>query len=85
MLYNFSPVATNVGWSSWSTFSPCNAACQMKRERFCTSSNATRDCPGSNSHGVEEEIVLCSVAKCKGGIFSDYIAIVFSVHPLSYL
>ena len=60
--------STNVGWSSWSTFTPCNAACETKRERFCTSSNATRDCPGSTSHGVEEEIVLCSVAKCKAPV-----------------
>ncbi|XP_028417057.1 zinc metalloproteinase nas-14-like [Dendronephthya gigantea] len=60
--------STNVGWSSWSTFTPCDAGCKKKRERFCTSSNPSKDCPGTISHGVEEEIVVCSVVECNAPI-----------------
>ena len=62
-------IATSVGWSSWSTFTPCNAACEKTRERFCSSANVTRDCPGVSSHGVEEEIVVCPVDECSGKLF----------------
>jgi hypothetical protein len=75
----FARVATSTGWSSWSTFTPCNSACQKKRERFCTSSNATRDCPGINAHGVEEEVVVCSVVDCEGRIFNNQITTVFPI------
>ncbi|XP_028414604.1 MAM and LDL-receptor class A domain-containing protein 2-like, partial [Dendronephthya gigantea] len=52
-----------VGFSEWSSFSPCSKDCVKKRQRYCFSSNHA-DCPGASSHGVESQWQNCANEEC---------------------
>ncbi|XP_076106976.1 uncharacterized protein LOC143075454 isoform X1 [Mytilus galloprovincialis] len=42
------PTPGQIGWSSWSFYTPCDLQCQRKRYRFCFNLNS-KYCPGANS------------------------------------
>lgn len=57
--------STNAGqWSSWSNFGPCSTYCYKERQRFCTSSDFNKDCPGADQYGVQQESIKCSNSEC---------------------
>ena len=52
-----------LGWSPWSSFSPCTRDCKKKRQRYCFSSKR-EDCPGVSAYGVQAESSSCSKEEC---------------------
>ncbi|KAL9980001.1 hypothetical protein ACROYT_G008531 [Oculina patagonica] len=56
--------AASGAWSSWSKFGPCSIYCYKVRQRFCTSSNRSQDCPGADQYGVDLQQVKCSDSEC---------------------
>ena len=60
-----------MGWSDWSSFSPCTADCKKKRQRYCFSSKH-EDCPGVSPHGVETQYSSCSMDECYGTLIGFY-------------
>jgi len=54
------------GWSSWSNYGPCSTYCLKNRQRFCTSSDFSKDCPGADQYGVQQESVQCTNSECYG-------------------
>jgi len=56
--------ATTSGWSSWSNYGPCSTYCLKNRQRFCTSSDFSKDCPGADQYGVQQESVQCTNSEC---------------------
>ena len=53
-----------LGWSEWSSFTPCNSRCTKYRQRVCFSLQKAH-CPGMDSHGVLRERVKCSEVECE--------------------
>ncbi|XP_068750270.1 MAM and LDL-receptor class A domain-containing protein 2-like isoform X2 [Montipora capricornis] len=51
------------GWSSWSSFGPCDDQCVHYRQRFC-SSRDLNNCPEADRYGIETDVQKCSDEKC---------------------
>lgn len=60
--------AANGSWSSWSAFGPCSTYCNKIRQRFCSSSDPSNDCPGADPYGVQVDQVKCDVKECHAPI-----------------
>lgn len=60
--------ATSDSWSTWSEFGPCSTFCVKDRQRFCTSGDVDKDCPGADQYGVQQEQVKCSDKECHAPI-----------------
>ena len=62
------PNSTDAGksiWSTWSSYGPCDSACNKLRQRFC-SHRDMQQCPSVNEYGVAQESIKCSDAECYG-------------------
>ncbi|XP_068678752.1 MAM and LDL-receptor class A domain-containing protein 1-like isoform X2 [Montipora foliosa] len=51
------------GWSSWSSFGPCNDKCEHNRQRFC-SSRDLNNCSQADRYGIQTDVQNCSNEKC---------------------
>ncbi|KAL9961562.1 hypothetical protein ACROYT_G030522 [Oculina patagonica] len=56
---------TQVGWSSWSEYTPCDEYCYKSRERYCYNTGNPQSCVGSpNVYGIERQNVSCQISDC---------------------
>ena len=53
------------GWSSWSSYGPCDPNCEKTRQRFCFERNM-KVCPGADEYGIATEYKSCSKSECGG-------------------
>ena len=79
--YVFCSLASG-SWSTWSEFGPCSTFCVKDRQRFCTSGDVDKDCPGADQYGVELEQVQCSDKECHGLLQSNCCPILWPQYPM---
>nr|QNH72426.1 toxin candidate TRINITY_DN37054_c0_g1_i2 [Pachycerianthus maua] len=51
------------GWSSWTSYGPCDTKCGKTRQRYCLSTDYST-CPGANSYGTQTETSNCTQEEC---------------------
>ena len=60
----------SLGWTTWSSWTPCDNKCYRKRERFCYHSGNVKSCGGNvNAYGIEYHRVKCPSSICPGTLF----------------
>ncbi|XP_048582034.1 protein SpAN-like [Nematostella vectensis] len=55
------------GWSEYSSYSPCDAACKKYRVRFCINADPAA-CDSNYPSGVQKETISCTVEECNAPV-----------------